>query len=139
LAAPRLLGGLRLLPAEDDCQQNDSFAVPHPTSMKPRLTGLTAAVLVACVLGSSMPVRADDDGDHDRARELYEHGEIRALHDIIRLVAAKVPGEVVSVDLLRKGDRWIYRLQIIQRDGRRSMVDVDARAAEVMRSHDDPP
>lgn len=95
------------------------------------LKRLTAAGLAVLALSMPAVVRADDD--HDRARELYEHGEIHALSDILRIVSEHAPGDVVGVDLVRQGDRWIYRFQIVAFDGRRLTLDVDARAATVMR------
>jgi uncharacterized membrane protein YkoI len=105
--------------------------------MKLRLIELAAAAMLAGGVASPMMARADDDGDHDRARELYEHGDIRALHDILRIVAASVPGDIVSVNLVPDGDRWIYRFQIVEATGRRTTLDVDARAAEVLRNRGD--
>ncbi|MER9313474.1 hypothetical protein NKI51_30155 [Mesorhizobium australicum] len=84
-----------------------------------------------------MPIAAradeDDDGDHDRARDLYERGEIKGLANILEVVRAKAPGDVVGVDLIRKADRWVYRFQVVGADGRRTTVDVDAGAGVIMR------
>jgi uncharacterized membrane protein YkoI len=105
--------------------------------MKTMLKRLTAAGLAVLALSMPAVVRADDDRDHDhdhdRARELYEHGEIHALSDILRIVSERAPGDVVGVDLVRQGDRWVYRFQIVAFDGRRLTLDVDAKAATVMR------
>ena len=103
--------------------------------MKTGLKRLTAAGLAAIALAMPAVTRADDDRDHDhdRARELYEHGEIHALSDILRIVRENAPGDVVGVDLVRQGDRWVYRFQIVAFDGRRLTLDVDAKAATVMR------
>jgi uncharacterized membrane protein YkoI len=97
------------------------------------------AIAVAAVLAmsGSPPADADDDGDHDRARELHEQGEIQALHDILQVVAERVPGEVVSIDLVRTDHRWIYRIQVVDAAGRRKIVDVDARGATVLRDGSD--
>ena len=95
--------------------------------------------LAALVTAVPFAARADSDGDHDRARELYEHGEIHALDDILRIVEARYPGDVVSVDLLRLGDKWVYRIQVIASDGRRTTVDVDAGGGSVMSGRDGGP
>ena len=75
----------------------------------------------------------DDDGDHDRARDLYEQGEIRALSYILDIVRAEAPGDIVAVDLVRKATKWVYRFQVVDANGRRRIVDVDARAGVIMR------
>ena len=100
--------------------------------MNTRLKQLVIGGLAAFALAMPLAARADSDGDHDRARELYEHGEIHALDDILRIVEARVPGDVVSIDLLRLGDKWVYRFQIVASDGRRTTVDVDAGAGMVL-------
>lgn len=69
---------------------------------------------------------ADEDDDHDLARDLHENGEIRALAEILREVSRSVPGEIVAVDLVRSSDKWVYRIQLVTSDGQRRIVDVDA-------------
>ena len=103
------------------------------------LKQLAIGGVAALVLAMPAAVRADSDGDHDRARELYEHGEIHALGDILRIVEARAPGDVVSIDLLRLSDKWVYRFQIVASDGRRTTVDVDAGAASVLNGGDGGP
>ncbi|WP_363450955.1 PepSY domain-containing protein [Mesorhizobium sp.] len=44
------------------------------------------------------------------------------------IVRAKAPGEIVAVDLIRAGGKWVYRFQVVAADGRRRIVDVDAGA-----------
>ena len=100
--------------------------------MEVRLKHLMIGGLAALAMAVPMAVRADSDGDHDLARELYERGEIKSLGDILGIVEALDPGDVVSVDLLRLSDKWVYRLQIIASDGRRATVDVDAGAGSLV-------
>ena len=99
-----------------------------------RLEQLAIAGFAALVLSSPMIVRAYEDHDHDRAHDLYEHGEIRALSEILRIVRDRAPGDIVALDLVRLGEKWIYRFQIVGPDGRRTTVDVDAGAGTVMRN-----
>ncbi|QPC92931.1 PepSY domain-containing protein [Mesorhizobium sp. INR15] len=103
--------------------------------MTSRWKGVAVLGLAGLVLAMPLAARADqdDDGDHDRARDLYEHGEIKGLANILDIVRAKAPGDVVAVDLIRKANRWIYRVQIVGADGRRTTIDVDAGAGAIMR------
>jgi len=107
--------------------------------MKTVLIRLIALGVAGLVLATPFAVRAqDDDGDHDRARDLYERGEIEGLADILNIVRAKAPGEIVAVDLIRAAGKWVYRVQVVAADGRRSIVDVDAGAGAVLGGeHDD--
>ena len=103
--------------------------------MKTVLKCLTMVGLCGFVLGWPLVAHADmdDDGDHDRARDLYERGEIEGLAKILDVVHAAAPGDIVAVDFIRVGSRWIYRFQIVAADGRRRVVDVDAGAGVLMR------
>ncbi|RAZ91101.1 hypothetical protein DPM33_12140 [Mesorhizobium hawassense] len=106
--------------------------------MKIVLMRLAALGVVGLVLAAPIAVRAqDDDDDHDRARDLYERGEIEGLANIMAIVRAKAPGEIVAVDLIRAGDRWVYRFQVVAADGRRRIVDVDAGAGGVLGDESD--
>ncbi|ESY77383.1 peptidase M4 [Mesorhizobium sp. LNHC221B00] len=99
------------------------------------LTRLAMLGLAGLVLAQPLAARADedDDGDHDRARDLYEHGEIKGLSNILDIVRAQAPGDIVAVDLIRKANKWVYRFQVVGADGRRKTVDVDAGAGVIMR------
>ncbi|RWA68070.1 MAG: hypothetical protein EOQ29_21835 [Mesorhizobium sp.] len=97
--------------------------------MKVALMRLAAVGVAGLLLATPFAVRAqDDDDDHDRARDLHERGEIEGLADIMAIVRAKAPGEIVAVDLIRAGGKWVYRFQVVAADGRRRIVDVDAGA-----------
>ena len=107
--------------------------------MKIVLMRLAALGIAALVLATPLAAsRAqDDDDDHDRARDLHERGEIEGLADIMAIVRARAPGEIVAVDLIRAGGKWIYRFQVVAADGRRRTVDVDAGAGGVLSSEGD--
>ncbi|MCA0008726.1 MULTISPECIES: PepSY domain-containing protein [unclassified Mesorhizobium] len=106
--------------------------------MMVKLKSLAILGLAGLVLAQPLAARADedDDGDHDRARDLYEHGEIKGLSNILDIVRAQAPGDIVAVDLLRKANKWVYRFQVVGADGRRKTVDVDAGAGVIMRERE---
>jgi uncharacterized membrane protein YkoI len=93
---------------------------------------LALSLLAGLALACPPAVAADGDRDHDVARDLYQRGEIRPLADIVALVHAMVPGDIVSVDLMQAGSSWVYRFQVIAADGQRSIVDVDAKAGTIL-------
>mgnify|MGYP006898509541 CR=1 FL=1 len=53
--------------------------------MKTALKRMAMVVLAGLVLALPLVARAekDDDGDHDKARDLYERGEIKGLSKIL--------------------------------------------------------
>ena len=93
--------------------------------------GVLPAVLIALALESGI-ARAEGDHDHDLARDLFRHGEIRALSEILSVVHAAFPGDIVAVELVRVVDKWVYRFQVIDADGMRSTVDIDAKTEAVI-------
>ncbi len=101
-----------------------------------------AGLLLAALLAAG-PAVADGHGhghgddDHDLARELYEHGDIQPLSQVLAIVAKRVPGDVVAVDLLQdQDDHWIYVMQVVTPDGRRVIVKVDAASAAILNQPD---
>ena len=93
----------------------------------PTLARILAIFLVgAGALGANGAFADDEDRDHDRALELYEHGEIRSLADILRFLKDRISGEIVDVALDRQDDHWTYRLTVVTTDGQRTHLAVDA-------------
>jgi len=75
----------------------------------------------------------DGDSDHDRARDLLEHGEIIPLGEIIAHVSSAYPGEVVGITLARRHGRWVYQFRILSDDGKLQDLNVDAKSMAVVR------
>jgi uncharacterized membrane protein YkoI len=100
--------------------------------MQARLKRLAMVGLAGLVLAMPAAARADDDNDHDLARDLYEHGRIRPLFEIIRTVRAHTAGDIVAVDLAQAGEGWVYRFQIVAPDGRRQTLRVDAATGSII-------
>ncbi|MEO8756588.1 MAG: PepSY domain-containing protein [Devosia sp.] len=84
-------------------------------------------VLAALVLCTPVAAHADErEHDHEVARELYEHGQIRSLEAIMAQLKKDVPGDIVSIELIQTKGQWVYRFQVVAADGHRSVVDIDA-------------
>jgi uncharacterized membrane protein YkoI len=86
-------------------------------------------VVAFAAVSALVPVTAfadEGEDDHEVARELYEHGDIRPLEDVFAKFKRDNPGDVVGIELVRVVDRWVYRFQVIAADGHRSIIDVDA-------------
>lgn len=75
--------------------------------------------------------------DHERALQAMEAGEIKALSDILAVVAQEVPGRVLEVELERERGQWIYEIKLIQDTGLIKKLDVDARSGQLLRSRND--
>jgi uncharacterized membrane protein YkoI len=87
---------------------------------------LLVMLWVAMLSLFAVPVFGAEDRDYDRARDLYEQGDIRSLADVLRRARESTDGEVVNVDLVQRDGRWIYRLDIVAPDGHRKTVEISA-------------
>ena len=88
-------------------------------------------VAVLLAIGGS-PVGRVDDGDHDRARQAMEAGEVLPLPKILQAVERDHPGRVLGVELERHRQRWIYEIKMLRNDGRLLKLKVDAREATIL-------
>lgn len=104
-------------------------------------------VMLLAALLAATPALADPPGghggygyprrDHDAARAALASGEIRPIGDILAAVAASVPGDLVAVELEREHGRWVYEVKVIDPDGRRREVYIDAATTDLLPDWDD--
>ena len=96
---------------------------------------LHAAGLALCLglcLAAVAPVHAGDPGDHDRARQALEAGEILPLKTVLERLARDNPGQVMEVELERRGERWVYEIKLLRPGGALAKLLVDARDGAVI-------
>ena len=72
-------------------------------------------------------------GDHDRARSALMSGEIMALKALLERLETDHPGQVLEVELDQERDRWVYKVKVLQSDGRLLRLDVDAASGAVLK------
>ena len=96
-------------------------------------------LIVLASLGAfiAAPLHADDDKDHELARQALARGEILSLSRILELAAAAVPGDVIEVDLDRDDGRFIYEIKVLATSGRVRELELDARTGELLKLEDD--
>ena len=85
-----------------------------------------------------------DSGDSDDAekdaeepggeaiRDAVSKGEARSLSDILAKVSRTYPGEVVRIRLKGKDEDLQYRIRILQRNGERIEIRVNARTGRII-------
>ena len=78
------------------------------------------------------PVHAGDPGDHDRARQALEAGEILPLKTVLERLARDNPGQIMEVELERRGERWVYEIKLLRAGGALAKLLVDARDGTVI-------
>ena len=72
-------------------------------------------------------------GDHDRARQALEAGEVLPLRTIIERVERDYPGQIVEVELERENGRWEYEIKVLRAGGALVKIKLDARDGSVLR------
>lgn len=94
---------------------------------------LTAA---AFFLAAAEPA-AGDDIDHNEVLRLLQEGHILSLGEITAAVRAKVPGEVLEVELEKEDGLYVYEFKILGPNGRVQEVEVDAATGKILDIEDD--
>ncbi|MEQ8603112.1 MAG: PepSY domain-containing protein [Marivibrio sp.] len=82
-------------------------------------TALAAALLAAFGGAASA-------GDHERAREALERGEILPLLTILQRATGRQPGEVIEVELEHDDGRWLYEVTLLTAAGVLMEMKLDA-------------
>lgn len=82
---------------------------------------LLAVTLGAAAFFMTGPALADDDDDHDKAYLLRDRGDFRPLPEILERLTGDLPEghEILSMELERKGEFWVYEFRVIDDAGRR--------------------
>lgn len=75
---------------------------------------------------SAWPAQAHDHEDHDRARQALEQGRVLPLRAVIDRVEREQQGQVVKIEFEADDGRYIYKIRLLQRDGRMAKLKVDA-------------
>jgi uncharacterized membrane protein YkoI len=98
-----------------------------------RRCSLAAALVIALTAG---PAYADDIGP-DLAKRLLSEGRIKPLSEIITGVQAKVPGEVLEVQLELDDGIYVYELKLLRPNGKVQEVEADAASGSILKIEDD--
>lgn len=94
------------------------------------LVGIFLAFALA--LPSHADEQRDNRHDHDRARRALEAGEILPLRTVLETLARDTPGQVMEVELERKGERWVYEIKLLRAGGSLVKLRVDARDGTII-------
>lgn len=79
----------------------------------------------------------DDNHSYDQARRALDRGEVLPLSTVIEHLQHHNSGEIVATEYEYEFDRWVYEFKLIDKQGRVSMVHIDARDGSLVRVSDD--
>lgn len=87
-------------------------------------------------MAPALAATAEDVGP-DAARRLLSEGRIRPLSEILAAANAKVPGEMMAVELEQEDGGYVYDIKILRPDGHVQEVEVDATTGIILKREDD--
>jgi len=96
-----------------------------------RRRSLAALALTLCVLGAGWSAHADDD--HELARRMLEQGKVLPLRSVLERVEREFPGRALKVEFEHDEGRFVYKIRLLQADGRIARLEVDAVDGRVLK------
>jgi uncharacterized membrane protein YkoI len=98
---------------------------------------LRRGFLAGALLAATAPTAMAGDIGPDVARRLLGEGRIRPLAEIVDAVKAKVPGELVEVELELEDGVYVYDIKLLGPSGRVQEVEADAKTGDILKIEDD--
>lgn len=75
---------------------------------------------------------------HEKAKQLRSKGEILPLEAIIKKARTVHPGKILEVELEREHGRYVYEIEMLDKNGRVVEMEYDAKTGKLIKSkHDD--
>ena len=71
--------------------------------------------------------------DHADARRLRQSGEILPLREILRGIERRRDGRILEAELTRRGDRYVYEVEVLDPGGEVWELEFDARSGRLLR------
>ncbi len=94
---------------------------------------IIAMALIFATLGLTAPPASHAGEDPATVRKLRDSGEIRPLEEISARAKEAKPGDILETELDRSGGRYIYEIEILDKDGRVWELELDASTAELLK------
>lgn len=94
---------------------------------------LSLAFLGAALPGVILPAAADDDRDHERAREAFRSGRALPLEAIVARAQADFPGDILDVEFEDEDGQIVYEIKTITAEGRVLKLKYDAATGDLLR------
>lgn len=91
------------------------------------------SLLALCAMTWHSSSAASEKGDHERALQALQSGQVLPLTKVLALVEKTHPGQAMEVELESEGGQWQYEIKLLQPNGRLMKLKVDARTGEVLK------
>lgn len=103
-----------------------------PCRTAPALWRLLLACLALGLLGASPALRADGHGSHELARQALEQGKVLPLRVVLEKIERDYQGQALKVEFEQDDGRFLYKIRLLQSDGRMVKLKVDAVDGKVL-------
>ena len=97
-----------------------------------RLRHLILSCMTLCLLGASPMLHADDHGSHELARQALEQGRVLPLRTVLEKVERDYQGQALKVEFEQDDGHFLYKIRLLQSDGRMVKLKVDAVDGKVL-------
>ena len=97
-----------------------------------RLRRLILSCLALCLFGASPMLQADDHGSHELARHALEQGRVLPLRTVLEKIERDYQGQALKVEFEQDDGRFLYKIRLLQSDGRMAKLKVDAVDGKVL-------
>ena len=94
----------------------------------PPLRRLVLSCLALLLLVASPLLRADEHnrGTHELARQALEQGRVLPLRTVLEKIERDYQGQALKVEFEQDDGRFLYKIRLLQSDGRMVKLKVDA-------------
>ena len=105
-----------------------AYCTAHP------LRRLILSCVALCLLGASPMLRADDHehGSHELARQALEQGRVLPLRAVLEKIERDYQGQALKVEFEQDDGRFLYKIRLLQSDGRMVKLKVNAVDGKVL-------
>jgi uncharacterized membrane protein YkoI len=96
------------------------------------------AAYCAALLGVMAPLAPSyghsHEDDHEQARRALEAGQVLPLRTVMDQVERDIPGQIVKIEFDEDDGSWIYKIKVLQRDGKLIKLKIDARNGAILKT-----
>lgn len=94
---------------------------------------IIACLFLVVMASTSLADRVDHHhDDQDKARDALERGEVAQYSDLEQMITDQFMGRIIRVELDRGWFGWLYKLRLLEDDGRVIKIEVNARNLEII-------
>lgn len=92
------------------------------------LRRLILSGMALCLLGASPMLHADDHNHsgHELARQALEQGQVLPLRTVLEKIERDYQGQALKVEFEQDDGRFLYKIRLLQSDGRMVKLKVNA-------------